>query len=62
MGDTFDESKMTAVPVGGYASLPAEMHHYFIRQKRPRRFRCTAWGPFVVNYVNPADDPSKQAK
>jgi ketosteroid isomerase-like protein len=61
MGDTLDESKMTTVPVGGYASLPAEMHHYFMA-KTPATFQVHGMGPFVVNYVNPADDPSKQKK
>ena len=61
MGDTFDESKMTAVPVGGYASLPGEMHHYFMA-RTASTFQVHGMGPFVVNYVNPADDPSKQAK
>ena len=61
MGETFDESKMTTVPVGGYASLPAEMRHYFMA-RTAATFQVHGMGPFVVNYVNPADDPSKQAK
>jgi len=61
MGETFDESKMTTVPVGGYASLPAEMRHYFMA-KTASTFQVHGMGPFVVNYVNPADDPSKQTK
>ena len=61
MGETFDESKMTTVPVGGYASLPAEMRHYFMA-KTASTFQIHGMGPFVVNYVNPADDPSKQTK
>ena len=61
MGETFDESKMTTVPVGGYASLPAEMRHYFMA-KTAATFQVHGMGPFVVNYVNPADDPSKQHK
>lgn len=61
MGETFDESKMTTIPVGGYASLPAEMRHYFMA-KTASTFQVHGMGPFVVNYVNPADDPSKQTK
>jgi ketosteroid isomerase-like protein len=61
MGDQFDEKTMTAVPVGGYASLPAEMHHYFMA-KTASTFQVHGIGPFVVNYVNPADDPSKKQK
>jgi ketosteroid isomerase-like protein len=61
MGDTFDESKMTTAGVGAYASLPAEMRHYFMA-KSAATVQVHGQGPFVVNYVNPADDPSKQAK
>jgi len=61
MGETFDESKMTSASVGAYASLPAEMRHYFMA-KTASTFQVHGMGPFVVNYVNPADDPSKQTK
>lgn len=61
MGEQFDESKMTTASVGGYASLPAEMRHYFMA-KTASVIQVHGQGPFVVNYVNPADDPSKQAK
>src|SRR5262245_17702808 len=61
MGETFDESKMTTAGVGAYASLPAEMRHYFMA-KSAASIQVHGQGPLVVNYVNPADDPSKQAK
>lgn len=61
MGETFDESKMTTASVGAYASLPAEMRHYFMA-KTAATVQVHGQGPFVVNYVNPADDPSKKAK
>ena len=61
MGETFDESKMTTASVGAYASLPAEMRHYFMA-KTAASIQVHGQGPFIVNYVNPADDPSKQAK
>ena len=61
MGETFDESKMTTASVGAYASLPAEMRHYFMA-KTAASIQVHGQGPLVVNYVNPADDPSKQAK
>jgi anti-sigma factor ChrR (cupin superfamily) len=46
MGDSYDESKMMSLPAGTYVLMPKRMHH----------------GPFKINYVNPADDPSKAAK
>lgn len=61
MGETFDESTMTSAAVGSYASLPAEMRHYFMA-KTAATIQVHGQGPFVVNYVNPADDPSKQTK
>ena len=59
MGEQFDESKMTTIGAGGYASLPAEMRHSFLA-KSAATFQVHGMGPFVVNYVNAADDPSKQ--
>jgi len=61
MGEQFDEARMTEIGPGGYASLPAEMRHYFLA-KSASTFQVHGNGPFVVNYVNPADDPSKQPK
>jgi ketosteroid isomerase-like protein len=58
MGDTLDKSAATDLPVGGYALLPAQMHHYALA-KTAATVQVHAIGPFVVNYVNPADDPSR---
>lgn len=59
MGEQFDQAAMTDLAPGGYASLPAEMRHYFLA-KSAATFQVHGMGPFAVNYVNPADDPSKQ--
>jgi ketosteroid isomerase-like protein/quercetin dioxygenase-like cupin family protein len=59
MGDTWDESKMQTIRSGGYAALPAEMRHSFLA-KTASTFQVHGMGPFVLNYVNPADDPSKK--
>ena len=61
MGETFDETKMEATPAGGVVVLPAEMRHYFMA-RTAATFQVHGMGPFAVNYVNPADDPSKAAK
>jgi ketosteroid isomerase-like protein len=61
MGEQFNEASMTQLGPGGYASLPAEMRHYFMA-KTGVTIQVHGMGPFVVNYVNPADDPSKQQK
>jgi ketosteroid isomerase-like protein/quercetin dioxygenase-like cupin family protein len=59
MGDTFDEAAMQDLPAGGFAILPAKMPHYFMA-KTPATVQVHGMGPFAVNYVNPADDPSKE--
>ncbi|HLQ75902.1 MAG TPA: DUF4440 domain-containing protein [Terriglobia bacterium] len=59
MGETWDESKMQSVGAGGYAALPAQMRHYFLA-KTAATFQVHGMGPFTVNYINPADDPSRK--
>jgi ketosteroid isomerase-like protein len=59
MGETWDDSKLMPVGTSGYAALPAEMRHYFLA-KTASTFQVHGMGPFVVNYVNSADDPSKK--
>ena len=59
MGDTVDPSAK-ALPAGGFASMPAKMHHFAVA-KSEAVVEVSAIGPFKLVYVNPADDPSKQA-
>jgi hypothetical protein len=59
MGEKWDEAKMETLGPGGYASLPAESRHYFMT-KTAATIQVHGMGPFAVNYVNPADDPSKK--
>ena len=60
MGDTFTAAGMKSLPAGGFAVLPAQMHHYAMA-KTPTVVQVHAIGPFALTYVNPADDPSKRA-
>lgn len=60
MGEKFDEASMKTVPTGGYAFMPAEMRH-FAMAKTDAMIQIHGQGPFALNYVNPADDPSKRA-
>ena len=60
MGDTFSATGMKILPAGGFALLPAQMHHYAMA-KVPTVVQVHAMGPFALTYVNPADDPSKRA-
>ena len=57
MGDTVD--KGDELSPGGYAALPAQMHHY-LTTKGAATIQVHGMGPFAITYVNPADDPSKK--
>lgn len=59
MGDTFDTTKMTAFPAGSFAFLDPDMHHYATASGEVV-VQVHGTAPFQVNYVNPADDPSKK--
>lgn len=58
MGDTLDKSALTNLSAGGYALMPAQMHHYVLA-RTPVTIQVHAIGPFAISYVNPADDPSR---
>ena len=56
MGETFEESKMQDLPVGSFASVPADMRHFFMA-KTASTIQVHGMGPFGITYVNAADDP-----
>ncbi len=58
MGDKFDKAGMKELLAGAYAMMPAEMRHFALA-KTAATVQVHGTGPFVLNYVNPADDPSK---
>jgi quercetin dioxygenase-like cupin family protein len=58
MGDKVDKKKTQALKSGGFVSLPAKTNHYaWTSGETVVQVNGTA--PFVINYVNSADDPSK---
>lgn len=59
MGEKFDEKALRDLSAGGYTLMTATMPHYAIA-KGPTVIQVHGVGPFVLNYVNPADDPSKR--
>ena len=59
MGEKFDKAMMKDLPPGGYALLPAQMRHYAMA-KTAATVQVHGMGPFVLTYVNPADDPSQR--
>jgi quercetin dioxygenase-like cupin family protein len=61
MGEKADESTATELSAGAYAAIPAKMAHY-AWSKGDTLVQIHGVGPFTINYVNPADDPSKTKK
>jgi len=59
MGDTFDQDKMGSFPAGSFAYLDPDMHHYAMASGEVI-VQIHGSVPFQINYVNPADDPSKK--
>ena len=58
-GDTFSDSAAHELPAGSFTKLPRRMHHY-AGAKGETIVQIYGTGPFVVNYLNPSDDPSKK--
>jgi quercetin dioxygenase-like cupin family protein len=56
MGEKAVVAEMKDLPAGGYAVMPANMRHYFA-VKTAAVIQVHGTGPFVINYINPADDP-----
>jgi quercetin dioxygenase-like cupin family protein len=61
MGERGDESATTALGAGAYAFVAAKMAHYAWADEGTT-VQAHGIGPFVINYVNPADDPAKGGK
>lgn len=55
-GERLDPNGGKALGPGGFAMLPAQMHHYAYTRE-PVTLVLYGMGPFDINYLNPADDP-----
>ena len=60
MGESFDESKLQAMNVGNFVTVPKEMRH-FAMSKGETIVQVHAMGPFKVNWVNPSEVPPPDA-
>ena len=58
MGKTFEESKLKALPAGGFASVPPHMAH-FAQCKGDTIFQVDGDGPFVLNFISPVSAAAK---
>jgi anti-sigma factor ChrR (cupin superfamily) len=61
MGDEFDATKTEALPAGTYGTWPKGMKH-FVMVKGETVVQFHGDGPWVIEYVNPADDPRTKKK
>ncbi|MBI2678448.1 MAG: cupin domain-containing protein [Candidatus Koribacter versatilis] len=60
MGDKWDDKAMMKLGPGSYVSLNAKTRHY-ATTKGETIVQVVGMGPFVLNYVDPKDDPTKKA-
>jgi quercetin dioxygenase-like cupin family protein len=56
MGPKFDDASAHDLAAGGFVIMPAGMQH-FAGTKAGCVVQVESTGPFVINYVNAADDP-----
>lgn len=59
LGDKADVGSMHVMPAGSFSKIPRRTNHY-ARAKGETVVQVYGMGPFVLNYVNPADDPRKK--
>jgi quercetin dioxygenase-like cupin family protein len=59
MGDKLDPAKTAKLAPGGFAMAPARMNHYAM-STGGAVVQVSAQGPFMLTYVNPADDPTRK--
>ncbi|HKW52090.1 MAG TPA: cupin domain-containing protein [Stellaceae bacterium] len=60
MGDKLDTKHGIELRQGGFGAAPAKMNHYAWTTSETV-IQVHGEGPFVLTYVNPADDPSKKS-
>ena len=59
MGDALKESGLHDFPVGSFIKMPKRMHH-FAAAKGETIVQIYGPGPFVINYLDPNDDPTRK--
>ena len=58
-GDKLEEKGANKLGPGGFVELPANTNHYAFTEVETV-IQIGGEGPFGIEYVNPADDPSKK--
>ena len=59
MGDKFDASALTSLPVGAFVAMQPGTHH-FAEAQGETILQLHGEGPWSLTYINPADDPRKK--
>jgi len=59
MGDQYDDSKMMSFGTGSFIFVDPTMHHY-AGASGETVIQIHGMSPLAINYINPADDPSKK--
>jgi quercetin dioxygenase-like cupin family protein len=59
LGDQLDPAKTRTLQAGDFATAHANEHHFAIARGQTI-VQVHGVGPFMLTYVNPADDPTKQ--
>lgn len=57
-GDRIDRERVKILDPGSYTSMPPGMRHFAIAEGETV-IQLTSVGPWVINYVNPEDDPRR---
>jgi quercetin dioxygenase-like cupin family protein len=60
-GPTIDKAAGKELRAGGFVFLPKDMPHSLWTTEQPVELQVNGSGPFGLNYINPADDPSRMA-
>jgi uncharacterized RmlC-like cupin family protein len=59
-GERFDTTATRPLTAGSYAMLPRNVPHYNV-MKGETILQFHGIGPYDIQYVNPADDPSRKS-
>jgi Domain of unknown function (DUF4437) len=59
-GERFDKSATRALEAGSYAMLPKAVPHFNV-MKGETILQFHGIGPYEIQYVNPADDPTRRS-
>ena len=62
LGEKFDGSKVTAYPPGSVIVLPGDTWHFHWAKSGEYVTQVSAIGPLGLEYLDPADDPRRQAR